>query len=83
MKQNSVSSEIKRLTIDKDGESDKDESEFVSPEVEYLEKFSKYLDFKRNDIIRLSKRKHALSPGVTMNIEADISSNDLSREELV
>lgn len=66
LKQSSVSSQIKNLTLST-GEGEEEQSEgFVSPEVEYLERFSKYLDFKRNDIIRLSSR----TPGKTNNLSA-------------
>ncbi|XP_063690368.1 uncharacterized protein LOC134822995 [Bolinopsis microptera] len=76
LKQSSVSNQIARLTLDNNNS---DTEEFVSPEVEYLEKFSKYLDFKRNDIIRLSHRGNR--PGPSMNIEADKASNNLSKRE--
>ena len=77
LKQSSVSDQIAHLTLDNNNNSDTEE--FVSPEVEYLEKFSKYLDFKRNDIIRLSHRGNR--PGTSMNIEGDKGSNNLSKRE--
>lgn len=89
LKQNSVSNQIKRLTIEREGESDNEENEeYVSPEVEYLEKFSKYLDFKRNDIIRLSKRSNVAHangnvPREDRNVGEKSSRNDFSRKEEV
>ena len=94
LKQSSVSNQIKRLTIEKEVEGVSDNEEYVSPEVEYLEKFSKYLDFKRNDIIRLSKRGNVARGNVARgggnvaraggNVGVESSGNNLSsKEELV
>lgn len=63
LKQNSVSNQLDHLNLQFDENSSEQDSDFLSPEVEYLERFSKYLDFKRNDILRMSGRKVMKRPG--------------------